>query len=364
MPDLDHDETDGRRLLASLRGLEPDTDSAVDVSRAVRSGRRQVRLRHSVLPAAGGLAVVVLIATLALVIQQARTPQQPAAGTGSFSIAQQAFGVGSAGGLTPLTYETGRYRQRIELGPADGSQLSGITAVVTMYARGVLPYRNGAVSSPTGEAADPVAGRLTYWLTPDNANPVELAWQYAPDAWGVVTVTGNGASRDRAYKVALSVTTGGHETFTAPVVVPASALGDGYRVVGIRGSIGPKVRSSRFIEVLYGRDDAPQPPGGGTGWIAAGLTKPAPSGTGTGQVAGRPTTETSTSVSFTDGSGIFVAASDSDYLTSFGGLPALRRAAAAASPAAGFHWPAIPSPSPTDSAPTTNPTATPSPTAT
>ncbi|WP_163507035.1 hypothetical protein [Fodinicola acaciae] len=355
MPELGHDEVDGKRLLASLRGVEPDDHTSVDVSRAVRSGRRQVRMRHSVLPAAGGLAVILLVATLALVVQQTRGAQQPVAGRGAFPVAEQAFRIGSAGGLTPLTYQTGRFRQRVELGPADGSGLSGITAAVTMYAR-------GAVASPTGSPTDPVDGRPAYWITADGANPVELAWQYAPDAWGFVTVTGRGASRDRAYKVALSVTTGAHDPVTAPVVVPPSTIGDGYRIVGYRSTIGPKVRPHRYVEVLYGIDDE-------GGWIAAGLTSPGQRGAGSSTVGGRPAVETATSVTFTDGSGIFAEASDPAYLSSYGGLPALRRVAAAATTAPGFRWPEVPSPSPTDSHPagqaptagSTEPTPTPTP---
>ncbi|WP_279578990.1 sigma factor [Fodinicola feengrottensis] len=325
---VDHkDEQDGVRLLSSLRDSEPDGPIAVDVRRAVRSGRRQVRVRQAALPIAGAIAVVALVAGVAFAVHQPQTPT-PAAHSGSFDVRRQAFHVGSAGGFTPVTYETGRYRQVIQLVPADDQAMPATDATVTLYAAGWYPYRNGQEWSPGGESADSVDGHRARWLAPPmiRSGAVELAWEYAPGAWGFVSLRGPSASRDRAYKVALSVWPGAHDAVPMPAQIKASALG-GTQVVGTISPIGTKSWATRVVEVLYGSDDPPMPPNSDTGYVGVGLQQPPDTPAATTQIGGKPAAVTPTRISFTDGSGLFVQVSDAAYLTQIGGAAALVRMA-------------------------------------
>lgn len=208
---MDQTDYDGVQLLAPLRetSLAP---SAVDVHRAVHEGRRRTRNRRIV-----GAATLVLILAAIPSIAGALT-QGPAVDAGGpapaeFGVLQQAFTVGSAGGYTPLTYETGRYRQRVQLVLASLPYRQA-KATVTMYPRGPL-YREGAPFAawkPTGERAPDVNGHRAYWLgEPVTVHPVppnstELAWEWADHAWAFALVEGTGdAARDKAHRVAQSV---------------------------------------------------------------------------------------------------------------------------------------------------------------
>jgi hypothetical protein len=356
-----HEENDGRRLLSSLRDVTPEEQTVVDVRRAMKSGRRQVRVRQAALPVVGAIVLVAMVISVALAVQ--RPPTQPAAQSAGFNVLRQAFHIGSAAGFTPQSYETGRYRQRMSLTPANAGAMLGTDAVVTMYARGWFPYYNGIEWTPAGESGDLVENHRTLWLTQPVTRPgaVELAWEYAPGAWGFVSVKGPAASRDRAYKVALSVWAGASDLVTIPATVPKSALGEQDRIVGTISPIGVRKPGPQILEVLYGNADAPQPPDDDAGWIGVGIQHPPTDPAQTEVLNGKPVNVSGTRIMFSGNSGLFVEASSPDMLTQIGGLAKLRGIAAAITPTPDFRWPEQPRPTVT---PTDAPSTTPSPSAT
>jgi hypothetical protein len=197
-------ERDGRRLLAPLRDDAPGP-STVDLERAVRTGARRVRARQVVVAAAAavltGLAGVAVPAVIGH--HRAVEPARPA----EFSVLRQQFAVGSAGGFTPVSYETGRTRQRVELGPASGEGPD--RATVTMYPR-------GARRQPAAEPAPDVNGHKAFWTT---AN--EIAWEWSAGAWGFASInTARSDARDRVHRVAESVSPGADTPVRVPFTIP------------------------------------------------------------------------------------------------------------------------------------------------
>ena len=172
------EDREAQLLLSPLREVEPAGPGAVDVDRAVRRGRVVHRGRI----AASALGVVVAVVAGALVVPSlAHRDAAPATSAGEFSVLRQEFSVGAAAGFTEESYTTGRYRQTAVLAGAKTE------ALVTFYAKGHPPEPGWA---PRGDRAAPVFGRAAYYL----ANPVspysavELAWQWAPGGWAIVSL--------------------------------------------------------------------------------------------------------------------------------------------------------------------------------
>ncbi|WP_433441983.1 hypothetical protein [Nonomuraea sp. CA-141351] len=203
---------DGGRLLDPLRDVEPAPTGRVNVAAAVRAGRRRARTRAALGAAAAVSAVVAVIAMTTVLGRQAAQPAPAVARQSGFDVLTKAFTVGSAGGFTPDTYATGRLVQRVTLRPADPSR-SG-DAVIELYAQGVLPR------SADGPAAPSVNGRPAIWPRDPvlRKGTAEVAWQWGPQAWGVVSV--KGGDREIAHRVAQSVLPGGDERVDVPFTVP------------------------------------------------------------------------------------------------------------------------------------------------
>src|SRR5882757_5074018 len=176
MEPTEHDDV---RLLSVLRDVEPGARSAVSVPRAIRSGARRHRVRQAI-----GAAVVAGLTALGVGVLPTvldRRDAEPATPVGEFGVSRQEFTVGSAGGFTPVSYETGRYRQRVRLVPAPDAEGVPPGATVTLYAAGWLPGGQAA-----GAQAPDVDGHRAVWLDePDGAG---LAWEWSTDAWAVVHV--------------------------------------------------------------------------------------------------------------------------------------------------------------------------------
>ncbi|MGH8793157.1 MAG: hypothetical protein ACRDXX_10985 [Stackebrandtia sp.] len=346
-------DRDAARLLRPLRDLETGAPSGVNVARAMRSGRRSMLARRAAGTVACVLAVIGL-ATTATLIRHAPAP--PAAS--SFDVTVQGFEVGSAGGFTPLTYETGQYRQRVELGPEDPAELGGSDAVITMYAKGHLPddWR------PSGQEAPDVNGGQARWLDEPviRDGAVEMAWEWAPDTWAFVSLTGPAAGRDRAHTVALGVTPGADVQVDTPAVLPEGALEDA-QVTGTVVSIGHRERASRVIAVRYGVDD---------GWVDVGVRQPGPHEGEVTTVDGRDVLLEPTRVTFLDDPGLFLEVSDEGVLERIGGADGLLRLAGEAVLDEDFEWSPKPplssaSPSPSEggsSSGSESPTGDPTPT--
>lgn len=210
---MDSTERDGRRLLAPLRDDPPD-QSTVDIERAVRTGARRVRVRQVVIAAVAavvtGLASVAVPAIMAR--PRATEPARPAA---ELSVLSQQFSVGSAGGFTPVSYETGRFQHRVVLGPASADAPD--RATVTMYPRGHAPW------NPGGEPAPDVNGRKAFWLpspVTEAATGTEIAWEWSDGAWGFAYVHSTQLdARDLAHRVAESVAAGADVPVTVPFTI-------------------------------------------------------------------------------------------------------------------------------------------------
>jgi hypothetical protein len=197
-----------------------------------------------------GLAVVAVPAIVGR--PDAVQPARPA----ELSVLRQAFTVGSAAGFTPVSYETGRYRHRVVLGPARGDVPQGTPdrATVTMYARGHLPGWN-----PGGERAADVNGRKAFWMPSPVTGPVigtEIAWEWSDGAWGFAFVDSVGAdARDLAHRVAESVGSGADVAVSVPFTATAPA--DPLRLLGVITPFGTSSDlTGGALLVLGTRDDA------------------------------------------------------------------------------------------------------------
>ncbi|XVQ10487.1 hypothetical protein ACQP1W_49635 [Spirillospora sp. CA-255316] len=352
---MDREEEDARRLLAPLRNTGPDTAPRVDIAEAVRVGRR--RSRHRRIAGAGSVVVVVAAVAVATTLLGRTMPSddvRPVAPPSQFDPTRQHFRVGSAGGFTPDDYETGRYRQRAHLRLTDRDGPRRADGLVTMFPRDRLVDRDGRHWAPSGTRAPDVNGRRAFWPDRPVIRPgaVEVAWEWAPGAWAFASVSGGGADRTVAHRVAQSVLPDGRTVVRAPVTAPASMLGERNRLIGTVAS-APTPGTRPRVALRYGRQDpparirAPEP-----GWIAIGVERPEPDlRTGT-TVGGRPAAVTDTRVTVREGSdaALFAEAGDAATLAAFGGDRRLRDLAAAVTMVPGAPWPP-PSPTPSASPP-------------
>ncbi|MBE1530494.1 hypothetical protein [Actinomadura algeriensis] len=341
---MDHDDEDARRLLSALRDAEPESTTAIDVADAMRVGRRRARGRRfaSGVTVAGVVAVVAIVSTL---LGRTMPPEEtpPAAPPNQFGVTHQFFRVGSAGGFTPESYETGRYRQRAHLRLADQDGPRRADGLVTMFPRDRLVDRDGRPWAPDGARAPDVNGHRAFWLdTPViRAGAIEVAWEWAPGAWGFASVRGDGVDRTQAHRVAQSVLPNGGITVRAPVTVPPSVLGERNRLIGtVASAATPGTRPS--VALRFGPKDPPARIGGGEpGWIAIGVERPAPELRTDTTVGDRPAAVDDTGVTVRESAdtAFFAEVSGASMLASFGGAERLRDLAAAVTMVPGTAWP-------------------------
>ncbi|MCK2241378.1 MULTISPECIES: hypothetical protein [unclassified Crossiella] len=219
-------------LLAPLRQAGPRTPSTVSVPAAIRAGTRRRRVRQL-----AGTAVVAVVTVLIALLVPAllgglfrAEPARPAVG---FDPLRQAFRVGSAGGFTPVSYETGRDRQRIRLVRADGSP--GL-ATITL---------SGSGPAPAGEAAPAVHGRRAVWSGDG------VAWEWTDGAWGLV---GGVPDREQAHRVAQSVESGAGTPVRLPFEQPRPVPPD--EVLGVISPYGSTERVTDAVLLVLGRPGA------------------------------------------------------------------------------------------------------------
>lgn len=228
--DLDQDDA---LLLAPLRDLELTLTTTVNVHRAIHAGVRRKRARRAV--GAGVIAgVAVLIATMIPTVLNGQTLNEPARPVLEFDIMTQEF-TASIGRYVPVSYETGRFHQRVYLGIAGEHGVQEI-AIATMYASGKAPMRNG-------ERASDVHGRQAIW------SGTGLAWEWADDAWGFVSIFGTDrGDRTRAHQIAESVALGPGVAVTVPFTVPHGVN----RLVGVATSLNPPIDPSPGALLIFG----------------------------------------------------------------------------------------------------------------
>ncbi|WP_433326580.1 hypothetical protein [Spirillospora sp. CA-294931] len=339
---MDRDERDGRRLLAPLKGAEPGAPDGVDIARAMRGGRRRVRTRRLAGVGAASAAVAAVALVSALVGSAPERDPGPMASRAQFDPMRQSFTVGSAGGFTPDTYETGRFRQRVTLRVADPASPRRADGVVTMYPRGALTGADGRRWKPEGERAPDVLDRPAYWLDRSQTRPsaLELAWQWTPGAWAFASVKGDGVDRETAHRVAQSVWPG-----NAAVTAPVTASVGPRRLLGTLSRVAA-ADARPMVGLLYGLVDAPaRLPARDVSWIAVGAEDLPPDTATTTTVGGKSAVERTNKV-------LIPGARAAVFAESGGPAPLdgarLRTLAASVRMLPGVPWPpAVPTPRPT-----------------
>ncbi|GAA2411625.1 hypothetical protein GCM10010191_21180 [Actinomadura vinacea] len=341
---MERDEEDARRLLSPLRGAEPGPATRVDVAEAVRVGRRRARNRRAAgITSVAGVVAVVAIASALLGRTMPPDDVRPIASPDQFGLTHQYFRVGSAGGFTPDSYETGRYRQRAHLRLSDQDGPRRAAGLVTMFPRDRLVGRDGRRWAPSGTRAPDVNGRPAFW--PDrpvlHTGSVEVAWEWAPGAWAFASVSGDGADRAVAHRVAQSVLPDGRTVVRAPVTAPGSMLGAPNRLIGTVAS-APTPGTRPSVALRYGTQDPRAQLGAREpGWIAIGVEQPEPGLRTDTTVGGRPAAVDDTKITIPENadSAFFATAADAATLASFGGNRKLRDLAAAVTMVPGATWP-------------------------
>jgi hypothetical protein len=234
---MDTTGPDGAQLLAPLRDVEPVAPSTVDVRRAVLVGARRRRTRQAVSAAAVAAVVALVLAVVPAIADWRHDSAPPANQLTEFDVLRQRLTVGSAGGYTPVSIQTGRHEQRVLLRIA-AEPAAAPSANVVLYAAGRAPELD------LGDPAPDVYGHRSYWLTgvPDT----QLAWEWAPDAWVVIQADAVGEqARVVVHRVALSVRTTGNLRQRLPFTVA-----DGRRLAGVITPYGATSPSAGAFVVL------------------------------------------------------------------------------------------------------------------
>lgn len=311
----DRDERDGARLLGALRDLPEESTGGVSVERAMKAGRRRIYARRAA-SALAAVAAVVLVAVVPAVFLRGQEIEPAQA---EFGLWTREFTVGSAGGFTPSTYETGKLFQRIELRPASEA-MRGTEASVTMYARGAWTPRGALAQAPS------LGGRKAYWIT-DSDGLVEYAWEWTEGGWGVASLAGTEANRDRAHHVAESVVTGPGTPVTVPFTVRRSAVADGLRITGVRVTYA-EADGAQVAALRLSLSDRRAP--SSADWVELGVAAGGPAVVPNTAIDGRPAEVSGTRVAFA-GKGFqpVVQAQGTRALAAAGGVAGLKQLAAA-----------------------------------
>lgn len=240
------------RLFDALRDEDQLPPSEVDIDRAIRSGRRRVRVRWL-----GAAAFVVVVAFLVPVLGLPGSsvgPAGPPPGpVEDFDPMSRVVTVAGVLDVSPISYVTARQWQRINLDVGENQ-----FAWVTVYAQGRQASDGRAALRPeAGTPAEPIGGRPAYWV---ERGPDELlAWQWADGAWAYVThqdPTTGGTDQDTMRRIALGVRVGAGEPVSMPFTLP---LPEHYTLIGattqVRSSSDPFVRTG----LVFGPEDPADP---------------------------------------------------------------------------------------------------------
>ncbi len=300
----DHD------LFTPLRDVAPAGTSRVDVARAIRDGKRR-RRNGTALTVLTAVALVLGVAVLSSAV--VRRPPEPAATL--LDPLVQVAQVGSAGGFTPIAYRTGIRRQEITLGTADSLTPSG---TVALNAAGQYPGQGGTGWIPDGERVPDVYGRAAVWTGS------ELLWEWSDRAWGQIRLDTADQPKERAHRVAESVTTDRATRVTMPFTVDVS--GTPLRLIGTLIPLHPTdgspalefVAGNAVVTVSLRSDRLP--------------SRTTPENT---RVAGRPAHTTDSGIAVLTPSGEYaveVTAGHGDDVAVVGGIAGMSALAAAVAP--------------------------------
>ncbi|OLF07297.1 hypothetical protein [Actinophytocola xanthii] len=247
------------RLFELLREDEPLPPSQVDIYRAVRAGRRRIRIRWAA-TGAFVLAVALLVPALAL-----------PAGPGPF------FEPGTRLAIAPEDFDP--MRRTVTLTEVPGARADAYTtaarwqqvgvrvgtsgyATVTVYApgrtaTGIVNGEAGLLNPEAGEPADPVGGHRAHWLTLDNG--LTLAWQWGDRGWAYLSIQdGEGADRETAHRIAAAVVVHEPRAVAMPFTLPKP---DGLHLVGTSTHVELPGAGAAFLRagVLLAAEDPSDP---------------------------------------------------------------------------------------------------------
>ncbi|MFG2103520.1 hypothetical protein ACGFJ5_23315 [Micromonospora echinaurantiaca] len=202
-----YDEREVRDLL--LHAADELPAATVLPEPLLTEGRRAVRRRRLVAGAAAVVTVLALLGATALLDATRPTPppappanRPPAEVPERFDPAQWLFRLQDIPGDLPVrSYYSDRRIQRIGMQPSRVAADAASTAAgeqsrsvsVEIGARGVDLFKalradgRGLAELPGAQVA-PVAGAPAYLHTERDGRTTRLSWQYAPDAWAVITL--------------------------------------------------------------------------------------------------------------------------------------------------------------------------------
>lgn len=176
-------EPDGERLLAPLRDV-PVPAPGVGVVDGLRAGRRSVRARRLLGAVSTLVAVVLVVAAGPALVRALISPPDvvpPADGVHGFDPMRRVADLGSVNGFLPVSYQTGRYRQRAVLRMTAAADT---VTTLTLYPSDAAPPIDHS------HRADPVDGRAAYWLATHDRT--RLAWRLASGVWAVADLDRTG----------------------------------------------------------------------------------------------------------------------------------------------------------------------------
>jgi len=222
---------------------DPLPPSGVDVRRAVRVGRRRRRAQTGVVAASVIATLTLGAATAPRWLDALPGPEGPAEpgrvtcapapttvdsdSLSGFDVLRRWINPRAINGAEELDYETARLWQRLRLrmGPREAM------LDVVLYAQHVTPMAQMTPTGPPGPV-DLAAATPTdvmpggYWLPggldADPADAARLAWQWAPDAWVVLTADGTaqvGELRATATQVASALRFGPDAPVYSPFMI-------------------------------------------------------------------------------------------------------------------------------------------------
>ncbi|QWF84629.1 hypothetical protein [Amycolatopsis sp. CA-230715] len=302
-------EEEDARLLAPLREAAPSEETTVSVERAIAAGRRKQRARR--LGGAGAVAVVVALAAVVLpgIVRSWNDPGELAVSSApaEFDVLRQQFTAGSAGGFAPYAYETGRYRQRMDLKRAGTADPGAPVAEIALYVRGQVPYAGDRQWDPgAGTPAPAVGGHRAVYLDAPvlGVDRTELAWEWTDGAWAFASVpSADPDAKAKAHHVAESVAVGANTPVRVPFTIDTAGKN---RLLGVVTPASAAVDQTAARLVL-GTVDAPQP-----GAMAeVGLRAPVEIPANT-VIDGRPAVVVGTSATILDVGGAHAAEASTD----------------------------------------------------
>jgi hypothetical protein len=313
---MDRIDEEGALLLAPLKNAEPSLVSGVDVTRAMRAGRRQGRRRVVAgVVTAASLTVLPMLGVPSLVHNRTEPTATTAAVPPSLidlGLFREVVSVGSAGGFTPASYTTGITTQRIDLIRADGG--TG-TATILVHGRSPADW----LPSPADRTpAAAVNGQRAFW------HAGALYWEWDPDAWASVSSEAKDSDiADRLYRVALSVTSMTDEWMTFPFTIPEPD--DPMTAVA-----GVETKDVRSVHVVLADKKYDKPVVAvGMGWAGPGGQQPNDTVNGHDAVV----TDNAVMILNVDGRGA-MAFARSDLPAQVGGIAGLKQLAASVKPVA------------------------------